>query len=62
MKPHACQTSPEVTFRCLALKIQDVTLTEVARVHIYICTHKPTVCVMSDVKDRKDTQSIDISD
>lgn len=52
MKPHTCQTSSEVTFRCLVLKIQDVMLTDFARVHIYIYTHKSTVCVMSDVKDQ----------
>lgn len=62
MKPHACQTSPEVASRCLVLKIQDVTLTEAVRVHIYTYTHKSTVCVMSDVEDQKYTQSIDISD
>lgn len=44
MKPRTCQTSPEVTFRCLGLKIQDVMLTDVARVHIYIYAHKSTVC------------------
>lgn len=27
-------------------------LIEVAHVHIYIYTHKSTVCVMSDVKDQ----------
>lgn len=45
MKPHTCQTSPEVAFRCLVLKIQDVMLTDVARVHIYIYTHKSVSCL-----------------
>lgn len=54
MKPHACQTSPEVTSRCLVLKIQDVTLTEAARVHIYTYTHaslQSVSCLMWRIKN-----------
>lgn len=43
MKPHTCYTSPEVTFRCFVLKIQDGMLIEVACVHTYKYTHKSTV-------------------
>lgn len=58
MKLHTCQTSREVTFGFLrlVLKIQDVTLIEVARVHIHTYTHKSRAWVTSVVKGSKYTQ------